>query len=146
VIDAGTVATQRMVVGRRGRQPFDRDEHPSMTRGSSARTPSAETGSVTLPVPEVCSTLDAECGMSPRMAHTNTAVDLDIRRREPTDQIGALGPTLPGSLVSRSNRCGNRYERCHTDPAQRNGPYWAWTRSVGGKTITRALSDEQAER
>ena len=24
-------------------------------------------------------------------------------------------------------------------------PYWTWTRSVGGKTITQALTDEQAE-
>ena len=84
--------------------------------------------------------------MSPRTAGTNTAVDFDAARREITDQIAALGPTLPGSLVSRSSRCGNRNCRCHSDPDQRHGPYWTWTRSVGGKTITRALTDEQAER
>jgi hypothetical protein len=32
------------------------------------------------------------------------------------------------------------------DHDHRHGPYWTWTRSVGGKTITRALTDEQAER
>lgn len=84
--------------------------------------------------------------MSPRAARTKATVDFDARRRELTEQITALGPTLPGSLVSRSSRCGNRNCRCHTDPDQRHGPYWTWTRSVGGKTITRALTDEQAER
>lgn len=84
--------------------------------------------------------------MSPRSAGTPAAVHFDAARRELTDQIAALGPTLPGSLVSRSSRCGNRNCRCHTDPEMRHGPYWTWTRSVGGKTITRALSEEQAER
>ena len=62
--------------------------------------------------------------MSPRTARAKTSVDFDVRRRELTDQIAALGPTLPGSLVSRTSRCGNRNCRCHTDPNQRHGPYW----------------------
>ena len=84
--------------------------------------------------------------MSPRTACTDTTTDFDVRRRQLTDQIAALGPTLPGSLVTRTSRCGNRGCRCQTDPDQRHGPYWTWTRSVAGKTITRALSDAQAER
>jgi hypothetical protein len=84
--------------------------------------------------------------MSPRTARADTTVDFDGRRRELTDQIAALGPTLPGSLVSRSSRCGNRNCHCHTDPDMRHGPYWTWTRSVSGKTVTRALTEEQAER
>ena len=84
--------------------------------------------------------------MSPRTAAANTAANFEIRRRELTDQIAALGPTLPGSLVTRSSRCGNRNGRCQDDPDQRHGPYWTWTRSVGGKTITRALTTEQADR
>jgi hypothetical protein len=47
---------------------------------------------------------------------TNATVDFDVARRELTDQIAALGPTLPGSLVTRSSRCGNRGCRCQTDP------------------------------
>ena len=84
--------------------------------------------------------------MSPRTARGNTTANIDVRRRELTDQIAALGPTLPGSLVTRTSRCGNRGCRCQTDPDQRHGPYWTWTRSVGGKTITRALTTEQADR
>lgn len=84
--------------------------------------------------------------MSPRTARASTTADIGARRRQLTDQIAALGPTLPGSLVTRTSRCGNRGCHCQTDPDQRHGPYWTWTRSVGGKTITRALSDDQADR
>ena len=59
--------------------------------------------------------------MSPRSAGTQTTVDFDGRRRELTDEIAALGPTLPGSLVSRSSRCGNRNCHCHTDSDMRHG-------------------------
>lgn len=83
--------------------------------------------------------------MSPRTRTPNKAADIEARRRHITDQISALGPTLPGSLVTRSSRCGNAGCRCQDDPDQRHGPYWTWTRSVNGKTVTRALTDEQAE-
>jgi hypothetical protein len=83
--------------------------------------------------------------MSPRTNASKPAVDIEARRRQITDQIATLGPTLPGSLVTRSSRCGNRGCRCQHDPAHRHGPYWTWTRSINGKTVTRALSNEQAE-
>jgi hypothetical protein len=83
--------------------------------------------------------------MSPRPAHASTS-DIETRRRQLTEQIATLGPILPGSLVTRTSRCGNRGCRCHTDPDQLHGPYLTWTRSVGGKTVTRVLTPEQAER
>lgn len=82
--------------------------------------------------------------MSPRSAAA--ASGIARRRRQIIDEIDALGPALPGSLVQRSSRCGNAGCRCHADPPQLHGPYWAWTRSVDGKTVTRSLSDEQADR
>lgn len=33
--------------------------------------------------------------------------------------------------------------RCHADPPVLHGPYHQWTRKVGGKTVTRLLTDEQ---
>jgi hypothetical protein len=53
---------------------------------------------------------------------------------------------LPGSLVERTTRCGTPSCHCHTDPAQRHGPYPSWTRRVNGKTVTRTLNTQQAER
>ena len=71
--------------------------------------------------------------------------DLDRRRAEITDQIAALGPPLPGSLVERRTRCGNPGCRCHADPPQLHGPYLSWTRKVDNKTVTRTLDPTQAE-
>jgi len=61
-------------------------------------------------------------------------------------ELASLGPSLPGSLVRRQTRCGKANCRCHADPPQLHGPYWWWTRSVGGKTVTKMLPDELYER
>jgi hypothetical protein len=58
----------------------------------------------------------------------------------------AAGFALPGSLVERRMRCGKPNCRCASDPAQLHGPYYSWTRKVAGKTETRLLSADQAER
>lgn len=71
---------------------------------------------------------------------------LQQRRTAILDEIANLGPAMPGSLVFRHNRCGRPDCRCHADPPQLHGPYPAWTRKVDGKTITRSISREQAER
>jgi hypothetical protein len=62
-------------------------------------------------------------------------------------QIAALGPCLPGTISTRMLRCGNPRCRCR-DPEtdQRHGPYRYWTRKLAGKTASRLLSAEQAER
>lgn len=57
-------------------------------------------------------------------------------------ELASLGPTLPGTVVRRQSRCGKPTCRCRADPPQLHGPYWWWTRSVDGKTVTRMLSDE----
>jgi hypothetical protein len=84
--------------------------------------------------------------MSPRAQTLQQHTNIDDRRRQITAEIAALGPALPGSLVQRRSRCGNAGCRCRADPPQLHGPYWAWTRTVNGKTLTRSLSDEQAAR
>lgn len=61
------------------------------------------------------------------------------------DLIGA-DPALPGSLASRFMRCGKTNCRCKGEPPVLHGPYLHWTRTVAGKTVTRTLTPEQAER
>lgn len=68
------------------------------------------------------------------------------RRREIMTEIAKIGFCLPGSLVTRTTRCGNPGCRCHRDPEHRHGPYLSWTRKVDAKTVTRNLSAAQAER
>jgi hypothetical protein len=61
-----------------------------------------------------------------------------------TDEIAAAaGPALPGTLIVRAYACGKARCRCHADPPQLHGPYAEWTRKIGGKTITRRLTEAE---
>ncbi len=53
---------------------------------------------------------------------------------------------LPGTLARRYMRCGKTTCRCKADPPLLHGPYLHWTRTVAGKTVTRTLTEEQAQR
>lgn len=61
-------------------------------------------------------------------------------------QLAQIDYALPGSVVTRMMRCGNRGCRCRANPPQLHGPYLQWTRKVEGKTVTKLLSPEQLER
>ena len=54
-------------------------------------------------------------------------------------------PMRRGSLSQRYTKCGKRGCRCRTGGDARHGPYHSLTRSVGGTTRSRWLSDTQAE-
>jgi hypothetical protein len=69
---------------------------------------------------------------------------LETRYRTLQRKLTGLGYIVRGSLVSSFTRCGTPGCRCAADPPQLHGPYWTWTRSEAGKTITRRLSPEQA--
>jgi hypothetical protein len=58
-------------------------------------------------------------------------------------ELGSLGFALPGTLADRMTRCGHASCRCHADPPVLHGPYHQWTRKIGGKTVTRILTDDQ---
>jgi hypothetical protein len=68
------------------------------------------------------------------------------RRRELIAQIAQIGFILPGTLNVAPNRCGKPRCACHANPPRLHGPYITWTRKVAGKTVTRRLTAEQAER
>lgn len=74
------------------------------------------------------------------MAITSRQQAAAIRRI--TTELATLSPTLPGTITRRATRCGRSNCRCHADPPQLHGPYWWWTRSVNGKTVTKMLTDE----
>jgi hypothetical protein len=60
-------------------------------------------------------------------------------------ELAATGLALPGTLIERRVRCGKPGCRCHAEPPVLHGPYWQWTRKVGGKTITRLVPDDQLD-
>ena len=58
-------------------------------------------------------------------------------------QLAATGFALPGTLTIRAYACGKRNCRCHADPPRLHGPYAEWTRKIGGKTVTRRLTEAE---
>lgn len=60
--------------------------------------------------------------------------------------LGEIDGVLPGSVVVRRIPCGKPGCACKTGPDALHGPYIQWTRSVGGKTVTRYLSEQQLAR
>jgi hypothetical protein len=70
--------------------------------------------------------------------------------RPPGNRVAAgltgIDYALPGTLARRFMRCGKANCRCKRDPPILHGPYLHWTRTIAGKTVTRTLTPEQAER
>ena len=60
--------------------------------------------------------------------------------------LGEIGFALPGSLVWRTTACGKAGCHCQDDPPVLHGPYLTWTRTVGGKTVTRKITEDQLAR
>lgn len=70
--------------------------------------------------------------------------DARRRYRALAAQLADIGLITAGSLTSRYTHCASPGCRCHANPPQPHGPYWQWTAKVGGKTVTRRLTDDQA--
>ena len=60
-------------------------------------------------------------------------------------ELATVGFISPGSVVSRYTSCGKPGCRCLADPPQRHGPYYQWSRAVAGKTLSRRLTEVEAE-
>jgi len=60
-------------------------------------------------------------------------------------ELDTVGFISPGSVVSRYTSCGKPGCRCLADPPQRHGPYYQWSRAVAGKTVSRRLTEVEAE-
>lgn len=60
-------------------------------------------------------------------------------------ELAEVGFISPGSVVVRETSCGKPGCRCQGDPPQRHGPYYQWSRTVAGKTVSRRLSQREAD-
>ena len=72
----------------------------------------------------------------------STSVPPSVRQ-----QFAALGSPEPmrrGSLSERYMKCSKPGCACLEDPEARHGPYYSWTRGIGGQTQSRLVSPEQA--
>ncbi|MFT4215856.1 MAG: hypothetical protein QM619_01540 [Micropruina sp.] len=70
---------------------------------------------------------------------------LQRRYRTLAAQLADVGYIAAGSITRRHTRCANQNCRCRADPPQMHGPYWQWTAKVDGKTVTRRLTQTEAE-
>lgn len=68
------------------------------------------------------------------------------RQQALAQRLSDIGFVLPGRLISRHMRCGKPNCRCHDDPPELHGPYTQWNRMVDGKTRTRMLTADVADR
>jgi hypothetical protein len=59
--------------------------------------------------------------------------------------IAELGYFRYGTLLQRLMPCGKPGCRCQATPPRLHGPYYQWTRKVGGKTETVRLTKAQAK-
>lgn len=78
-----------------------------------------------------------------------TDADLDglrARYRALQDHVRRLDFIAVGSVIERYTVCGTPSCRCRADPPARHGPYYQYSRKLHGKTLTRRLTAEQAQR
>lgn len=60
-------------------------------------------------------------------------------------ELTELGFISPGSVVVRTTSCGKPGCRCQGDPPRRHGPYYQYSRAIAGKTVSRRLTEREAE-
>ena len=70
--------------------------------------------------------------------------DYQASYRRLGEQLAGIGYIASGSVIQRHTRCANPNCRCHAEPPQMHGPYWQWTAKIGGKTVTRRLTEREA--
>jgi hypothetical protein len=71
--------------------------------------------------------------------------DYEQRYHELAAQIASIGLIHAGSLTRRYTRCPTPGCKCHADPPQPHGPYYQWSAKVNGKTVTRRLTETEAQ-
>jgi hypothetical protein len=80
-----------------------------------------------------------------RMTVEERLAEYDRRHRELAAQIAEIGIVVAGSVTRRYTRCTSVGCRCNADPPTPHGPYWQWTAKVNGKTVTKRLTDREAQ-
>ena len=88
---------------------------------------------------------DREAARLARATATDRLAEYERRYRQLAEQLADIGLISSGSVTRRYTRCGNQGCRCQAEPPQPHGPYYQWTAKVNGKTVTRRLTDGEAQ-
>lgn len=70
---------------------------------------------------------------------------LQIQKDQILQKISELNDFRQGSLSPRYRKCGKSYCHCAKEGSKGHGPLWMTTRSVGGKTISKAIPKEKVD-
>jgi len=81
----------------------------------------------------------------PQTATTESLAGYEQRYRELAAQLPTIGMIHSGSVTRRYTRCATPGCKCHADPPQPHGPYYQWTAKVNGKTVTRRITEREAD-
>jgi len=71
--------------------------------------------------------------------------DYEQRYRELAAQLATIGLIHSGSVTRRYTRCATPGCKCHADPPPPHRPYYQWTAKINGKTVTRRLTENEAD-
>jgi len=91
-------------------------------------------------------------GMKSRGRSLNRRQELERRLqaqqreyRALTAELSDVGFIWTGTVQRRTLTCGKSQCVCHQDPKRRHGPYAYWTTKVGNRTVSRLLTDVEAD-
>jgi hypothetical protein len=70
--------------------------------------------------------------------------DVASRARQISDRLAQPRPMRRGSLSERYVKCSKPGCPCAERAEARHGPYFSWTRKIGGRTQSKFLTPEQA--
>ena len=60
-------------------------------------------------------------------------------------ELSDVGFIWTGTVQRRTLTCGKSQCACHQDPQRRHGPYAYWTTKVGSRTVSRLLTNVEAD-
>ena len=79
------------------------------------------------------------------MNQADTIDRLQAQKEKILQQISELGDFRQGSLSPRFRKCGKSYCHCAKEGSKGHGPLWMTTRSVKGKTTSKAIPKEKVD-
>lgn len=68
-----------------------------------------------------------------------------MKYQEIKKMIVKLDWILTGTILKKYKKCGKPNCKCMKDEKYLHGPYFIWTRKEKGKTITKTITQKQAE-
>lgn len=79
------------------------------------------------------------------MDQENVLDKLQEQKEMILQKINELGDFRQGSLSPRYRKCGKPYCHCAKKDSKGHGPLWMITRSVSGKTVSKAIPREKVD-